>query len=174
MNVNWVALTVLVDLTVAIEIGMVLAVFLFMWRMAQVTNVGQVTREFTDEEDPADPEAIATRQVPPGIEVYEINGPFFFGASYKFKEAMREIGEHPKVMVIRMRNVLAMDATGLQALKEQYLDAKKGRRGFVISGIHAQPLVALERSGLLDLIGEENVFTDIDRALAHARRLLSA
>lgn len=167
------ALTVLVDLTVAIEIGVVLAAFLFIWRMAQVTNVGQVTREFTDEEDAADPGAIATRQVPPGIEVYEINGPFFFGASYKFKEAMREIGEHPKVMVIRMRNVLAMDATGLQALKEQYIDAKKRHCGFVVSGIHAQPLIALERSGLLETIGPENVFTDIDRALARARQLLA-
>lgn len=165
-------LTVLVDLTVAIQTGMVLAVFLFMLQMANVTNVGAVTREFIDAEDPADPEAVGTRQVPRGIEVYEINGPFFFGASYKFKEAMRQIGDAPKVIVLRMRNVLVIDATGLQALKEQYHDARKYHAGFVLSGVHAQPLVAMERSGLLALIGQENVFANFDGALRRARSLL--
>ncbi len=166
-------LTVLVDLTVAIQTGMVLAVFLFMLQMANVTNVGVVTREFIDAEDPADPEAVGTRQVPRGIEVYEINGPFFFGASYKFKEAMRQIGDAPKVIVLRMRNVLVIDATGLQALKEQYHDARKRHAGFVLSGVHAQPLVAMERSGLLAVIGQENVFANFDGALRRARSLLN-
>lgn len=166
------ALTVLVDLTAAIQVGMVLAAFLFMWRMAQVTNVEVVTREFLDEEESDDPNAIGRRQVPAAVEVYEISGPFFFGASYKFREAMRVLGRLPKVRIIRMRNVLAIDATGLQALKEQGLAARRQGISFLLADVHAQPLIALERSGLLELIGEDHVFGNIDDALDRARGLL--
>ena len=165
-------LTVLVDLTAAIQVGMVLAAFLFMWRMAQVTNVGVVVSEFVDAEDPEDPNAIGTRQVPKQVEVYEINGPFFFGASYKFKEAMSIVGSPPKARVIRMRNVLAMDATGLHALKEQAMSARRHGIAFLLADVHAQPLIALERSGLLEVIGPDNVFGNIDDALNRARKLL--
>src|SRR5579862_2201276 len=96
-------LTVLVDLTVAIEVGVVLAVFLFMRRMALVTNVGVVTREFQDEDESDDPNAIDKRSLPEGVEVFEINGPFFFGAAYKFEEAMDIVERQPKVRIIRMR-----------------------------------------------------------------------
>ncbi len=165
-------LTVLVDLTTAIQVGMVLAAFLFMWRMAQVTNVEVVTKEFIDEEEGGDPNAIGTRQVPKGVEVYEINGPFFFGASYAFREAMNIVGKAPKVTIIRMRNVLAIDATGLQVLREQSRSAKKRGSAFVLSDVHAQPLIALERAGLLETVGPENVFGHIDAALNRARELL--
>ena len=165
-------LTVLVDLTVAIQVGMVLAAFLFMWRMAQVTNVGVVTAEFVDEEEGDDPNAIATRQVPQGVEVYEINGPFFFGASYKFKEAMGVVASAPKVRILRMRRVLAIDATGLHALKEQCVSAKRHGITFLLSDVHAQPLVAIERSNLLDVLGEDNVLGNIDDALNRARDVL--
>ena len=165
-------LTVLVDLTVAIQVGMVLASFLFMWRMAQVTNVGVVTAEFIDEEEGDDPNAIATRQVPRGVEVYEITGPFFFGASYKFKEAMGVVASTPSVRILRMRRVLAIDATGLQALKEQCHSAKKHGITFILSDVHTQPLVAIERSGLLDALGEDNIFGNIDDALNRAREAL--
>lgn len=165
-------LTVLVDLTVAIQVGMILAVFLFMWRMAEVTSVGVVTREFVDADEPDDPNAIAKREVPKGVEVFEVNGPFFFGAAYKFKEAMQMVAKTPRVRIIRLRNVLAIDATGLQAIKEQYHSATKYRTTLLLSDVHAQPLVALERSGLLRLFGEERVFGNIDDALNYARRLL--
>jgi SulP family sulfate permease len=165
-------LTVIVDLTAAIEIGMVLSVFLFMRRMALVTNVGVVTREFQDEEESDDPNAIEKRTVPKGVEVYEVNGPFFFGAAYKFEEAMNIIERLPKVRIIRMRNVSAIDSTGLNVLKKVSQDCRKHNIAFLISDIHTQPLYALGQSDLIETIGEENIFGNIDDALNHARAIL--
>ncbi len=167
-------LTVLVDLTMAIQIGMVLAAFLFMHRMSMVTNVGVITREMKDEEDRDDPNAIDKRAVPEGVEVYEINGPFFFGASYKFMEAMRIVsGKPPKVRIIRMRYVNTVDATGMHVVREEFKNSRKKGIAFLISDIHAQPLFAFEQAGLLELIGEDNVFGNIDDALNKAREILS-
>ena len=166
-------LTVAVDLTSAIQTGVVLSSLLFMRQMAMATNVEVLSREFVDEEDADDPNAINKKEVPPGVEVYEINGPFFFGASYKFIEAMRETGKAtPKIRILRMRNVPSIDATGLQVLKEQYKNSSKRGTAFIISGINSQPYAALERSGLLQMIGKENVFNHIDEALARAREIL--
>jgi SulP family sulfate permease len=166
-------LTVIFDLTVAIEVGVVLAVFLFMGRMARITNIGVVTQELEDqEEDPDDPNAISKRDVPEGVEVYEVNGPFFFAAAYKFEEAMSVIEKRPRVRIIRMRNVPAIDSTGLHQLEQVWESSRKQGITFIISGIHAQPLVALERSGLAARIGEENIFGGIDDALDRARALL--
>lgn len=165
-------LTVFVNLTIAIQIGMVLAAFLFMMRMAQVMNVDMVKKDMADEEEKDDPNAVSTRQIPDGVEVYEINGPFFFGASYKFIEAMNVIEKNPKVRIIRMRNVLSIDATGIHALKEQYARFKKAGIQMILSDLHAQPLVALERIGFLDTIGEQNIFGNIDDALNHSRVIL--
>ncbi|MBI1804481.1 MAG: sulfate permease [Ignavibacteriae bacterium] len=165
-------LTVVFDLTVAIEIGVVLSVFLFMRRMAAVTNVGVVTRELKDEDETDDPNAIEKREIPKGVEVYEVNGPFFFGAAYKFEEAMRFIEKAPKVRIIRMRNVPAMDSTGLNVLKKVYNDCRKHNIAFLISDIHTQPLYALGQSEMIDLIGEENIFGNIDNALNRAREIV--
>jgi sulfate permease, SulP family len=167
------ALTVIIDLTVAIEIGMVLSAFLFMRRMAMVTNIGVVTREFQDEDETEDPNAIDKRDVPAGAEVYEINGPFFFGAAYKFEEAMNVLEKSPKVRIIRMRNVPAVDSTGINTLRRVCLDCRKHNIAFLISDIHAQPMFALGQSGLLDVVGEENIFGNIDDALDRARELMS-
>ena len=165
-------LTIVFDLTIAIQIGMVLAVILFMRRMAMVTNVGVITRELTDEEESYDPNSISKREVPENVEVFEVNGPFFFGAASTFKDAMRVIEEPPKVRIIRMRNVPAIDATGLHTLEEFYKDSKKQGTIIVLSGVHTQPLYAMTQSGLLDLFGEENVFGNIDDALDRAREIL--
>lgn len=166
-------LTVIIDLTVAIQVGMILAVILFMHRMAAVTNIGIITRELNDDdEDPSDPNAISKRSVPAGVEVYEINGPFFFGAASKFKDAMREVEEPPKIRIIRMRNVNFLDATGLQTLKELYTESKREGTSIVFSGVHAQPMFAFTQSGLLDLFGEENIHGNIDDSLDRAREIL--
>jgi len=165
-------LTVLFDLTVAIEIGVVLSVFLFMRRMALVTNVGVVTREFQDEEEIDDPNAIDKRVVPAGVEVYEVNGPFFFGAAYKFEEAMNLVEKSPKVRIIRMRNVPAVDSTGLHVLEQVLKSCRKHRIVLIVSDIHTQPLYALEQSGLIRTIGEENIFGNIDDALNRAREIV--
>lgn len=165
-------LTILVDLTVAIQAGLFLAMLLFMRRMALVTNVGQITSELVDTDEPDDPNAVSKRKVPSKAEVYEINGPFFFGASYKFMEAMNTVGAKPKVRIIRMRNVIALDATGIHTLTDAYRKFKKSGITLLISDLHTQPLFAMEKSGLLDMIGEDNVFGNIDDALNRAREIL--
>jgi len=163
-------LTVLVDLTTGIAVGMVLAAFLFMKRMAEVTNVTLVSRDFQDPEQRGDASgAIFRRQVPPGVEVYEINGPFFFGAAEKFKDTLAEISKKPKVLIIRMRNVPAIDSTAIHALRDLIRRTRKDRTIVLLSEVRSQPLVALGRSELLDEIGTDALCGDIDEALATAR-----
>src|SRR3989449_764182 len=164
-------LTVLVDLTVAIEVGMVLAAFLFMRRMAEVTNISALTHEFRDPVDDfeSDPNAVRRRVVPEGVEVYEITGPFFFGAAETPRDRLGRFAARPKVLILRMRHVPAVDPTGLRALREL---VKRGRHEgtlVLLSDVHAQPVVALERSGMYDELGEENIHGNIDDALNRAR-----
>ena len=167
-------LTVLVDLTVAIEVGMVLAAFLFMRRMAEVTNISVLTHEFTDPIDDFehDPNAVRRRAIPEGVQVYEITGPFFFGAAETFKDRVSRIAGKPKVLILRMRHVLAIDSTGLHALRELVQRSRREGILVVLSDVHAQPVVALERSGLYDDLTEENVHGNIDDALNRARQHL--
>jgi SulP family sulfate permease len=164
-------LTVFVDLTVALSVGMVLAAFLFMKRMSEVTNISLVTRDFQDAaEGKADETgAIYRRQIPPGVEVYEINGPFFFGAAEKFKDTLAEVSRKPKVLIIRMRNVLAMDSTAMHALRDLVRRTKRDGTTVFLSDVHSQPLVALVKSELLNEIGESQVVGNIDLALEAAR-----
>jgi sulfate permease, SulP family len=167
-------LTVLWDLTVAIEVGMVLAAFLFMRRMAEVTNISALTHEFQDPVDDfeGDPNAVRRRVVPPGVEVYEITGPFFFGAAETFKERLSRIAGRPKVLILRMRHVPAIDSTGLHALRELVTRGRREGTLVILSDVHAQPVVALERSGMYDDLGEENIHGNIDDALNRARQHL--
>lgn len=167
-------LTVLVDLTVAIQVGVVLAALLFMRRMAEVTQVGYVTRMLNqdEEEDPDDPLSINRRKVPAGVEVFEVSGPFFFGAADKFKNAISAVEEKPRILILRLRHVMSLDATALQALESVYSRARREQTILILSGVHAQPLIVLERSGLLDKIGADNIHGNIDDALNRARNLL--
>jgi len=165
-------LTVIFDLTIAIEVGMLLSVILFMQRMASMSNVGIVTGELKDEEDTSDPNTIITRSIPSGVDVFEISGPFFFGAASKFKDAMHVVGKAPAIRIIRMRKVMSIDATGLNMLKELVSDCRKTNTQLILSGVHAQPIFAMQQYGLADEIGEENMFGNIDDALDHARKLL--
>ncbi|OGW72432.1 MAG: sodium-independent anion transporter [Omnitrophica bacterium GWA2_52_12] len=168
-------LTVVVDLTVAIEVGMVLAAFLFMRRMALVSNTELVTAEMNDEEEPDDPEAISKKVVPKGVLVYEVNGPFFFGASANFMEALSQIGEkNPKVIIIRMRHVPVMDATGLHVLKTEIRKAKGKGIAFILSGVGPGLRQILTRAELVEMLGKQNVIEDFDSALSRAREILEA
>ena len=157
------ALTVLVDLSVAIQAGMVMAAFLFMRRMSEVTNISALTRELDD--DSWQPISSLTRKVPDDVQVFEINGPFFFGAAEKFKDTMNDLGKRPTAMILGMRNVPAMDATGLAALRDLVRRARKDGTRVILAGVHAQPMTVLARSGFLDEIGEEFMAGTIDEAL---------
>ena len=177
------SLTVLVDLTVAISVGMVLAAFLFIRRMAEVTNVSAVTKELSEEEPSdamggdlyqTDPNGIRRRRIPSGVEVFEINGPFFFGAEEMFKATLEQIADKPKVLVIRMRDVLALDSTGMHALKDVVHRSRKDGTTVLLADVHMQPLVALTGSSVLDEIGRENIFSNMDDALARARSIVGA
>jgi len=168
-------LTVLIDLTVAISVGMVLAAFLFMKRMAEVTNVRAVKREFEEDETDlyaTDANGMRYRDIPRGVEVYEINGAFFFGAAETFKDTLAQIAGKPKVLIIRMRDVLLLDSTGMHALKDVVHRSRKDGTTVLLSDVHMQPLVALTGSPVLEEIGQENVFANLDEALERARSLL--
>jgi SulP family sulfate permease len=167
-------LTVFVDLTVAIEVGMVLAAFLFIRRMSQVTNISAITDELDDDGDPYDTDLNATRRrrIPKGVEVFEIYGAFFFGAAERFKDALAQVAARPTVLIIRMRHVLALDSTGMHALKEVVHRSRQEGTRVLLADVHMQPLVALTGSAVLAEIGEENLFDNLDSALNRARELL--
>ena len=165
-------LTIIFDLTIAIQIGMILAVLLFMRRMAMVTNVGIITRELKDEEEKVDVNSIQNKKVPDGVEVFEINGPFFFGAVSKFRDAVRIVENPPKIIIIRMRDVPAIDSTGIHALEQLLKETKKHGTHLVLSGVHTQPLMALANAEFISKIGEENIHGNIDDALDRAREIL--
>ena len=167
-------LTVLVDLTVALQTGIVLAALLFMRRMAALSQAGYVTRMLSEEDDPDDPLAIARRDVPAGVEIFEVQGALFFGAATKFRDSIRQVEAPPRVLIVRLRNVIAIDASGLNELEQLCAESARSGTRIVLSGVHAQPLIALERSGLLERLGAENVCAEIDAALARARELVAA
>jgi SulP family sulfate permease len=110
--------------------------------------------------------------VPNGVEVYEVNGPFFFGAAETFKDTLGQIARKPKVLIIRMRNVPAIDSTGLHALKDVVHRTRRDGTLVLLSDVHTQPLVALGRSAVLEEVGEENLFGNLDDALDRAREHL--
>jgi sulfate permease, SulP family len=166
-------LTVLTDLTIAVMIGMVLAAMLFMKRMSEVTNIGVLRDEIAETgpelPDPTDPQSLEKRDIPPGVEVYEIAGPFFFGVADRLKDTLRGLTRPPKVFILRMRRVPAIDATGMHALEEFYDKCRKQGTTLLLAGVHAQPVFAMERYGLIQKIGLEHMCGTVDEALERAR-----
>ena len=169
-------LTVLTDLTKGVGVGMILAAMLFMKRMSEVTNVAAVRDEIDEAGDEfadlSDPNSLLGRNVPPGVEIYEINGPFFFGVADRLKDTLRGLERPPKVFILRLRRVPAIDATGMHALDELHDKCRKERTHLLLSGVHAQPIFAMTAYGLVDKIGEDNMFGNIDEALNKAREII--
>lgn len=167
------ALTVFVDLVIAIEVGIVLAALLFMRRMAEVTQVSKVGISLNgEEEDENDPLALRLRQVPAGVEVYEIAGPFFFGAADKFKNALTTVSTKPIVLILRLRHVPAIDATALQALENLHRQSLKMSTTLILSGVNPDPMLTMKRAGFIDKVGVGNIFGDIDAALQRAGEII--
>lgn len=160
-------LTVFIDLTFAIEAGMVLAAFLFMRKIANLTEVRAMNRGWDDpESEEARTAADSPRQpLPEGVEIYSIRGSFSFGAANKLLELDQITSKFPKVLVLEMASVLYLDATGIRVLDQLHRDCKKIGTRLVIAGIQAQPLSALRKAGELHDIGEENVHPNLDRFL---------
>jgi SulP family sulfate permease len=159
-------LTVIIDLTVAIEIGMVLAVFLFMRKMIKFSNVNILTQQIDDERDSIDKDAISNYKIPKDVEVFEITGPLFFGAAYKFKDAIKFIERTPKVLIIRMRHVPIIDATGIHVLKDVYQETKKRGTKIILSGVTSEQVMEeLKKSRLVFSIGKANIADNFEEAL---------
>jgi SulP family sulfate permease len=172
-------LTVLADLTMAVGVGMVLAALLFMKRMADVFDVSVLVREFAngaDEQDvvdESDPLVMVARAMPPGLEAFEINGPFFFGVADRLKDTLNALERPPKVFILRMRRVPAIDATGLHALREFHHKCARQGTTLLLAGVQEQPRAALQRSGLAEQVGVDNIFGSSMDALARAYDLLT-
>ena len=166
-------LTIVFDLTVAIEVGIVCACLLFMRRMSETTDVKAVYDEIDLNED-ADMERgnLEHLTIPKGVEVYEINGPYFFGAGNKFEDLMGGFGDRPKVRIIRMRKVPFIDSTGLHNLENMCLMSQKEGITVVLSGVNEKVEAVLNRNGFPKLLGEENICNHIDLALARARDIV--
>ncbi|MBI9021429.1 MAG: sulfate permease [Verrucomicrobia bacterium] len=160
-------LTVFADLTVAIGTGVVLSAFLFMRRMETVTQAGIIHLDDENEEEKTVP-----LDVPQNVEVFEIDGPFFFGAASMFQDEIRKI-KMPKVLILRLRHVPAIDATGLRALEEMVDSTRRTGTILLISGIHKQPTDAMKKAGLIQKIGHDRIHKDIAHALEQARSLLA-
>lgn len=165
-------LTVLIDLTVAIQVGVLLAGFLFLQRMSNETQVKLVTENLR-ERDESESRDISGLDIPAGVEVFEIYGSLFFAAIERFKEAINRVEKRPRVLILRMRNVLSIDATGLLALEDLLNSAQKDGMVLIISAISDQPLAMLQRAGFIDRLGAENMAKDIFEALDKARQILS-
>lgn len=166
-------LTVLVDLTVAIEIGMVLAVFLFMRKMIQFSDVSLLKNGLDENGIENDKDAIGKFLIPDNIEVFEITGPLFFGAAYKFKDAMRFIEKPPKVLIIRMRQVPIIDATGIKTIEEVFKESKHRGTKLILSEVHSEQVIAqLKARRLLFAIGKANVTVSFSAAIERGKRIL--
>ncbi len=169
-------LTVFMDLTVAVGVGVVLASILFMKRMTEVSDVIDIARELEDGnggwDELDDPDAVAKKVVPQGVEVYEITGPFFFGVADRLKDVLREVEPPPRIFILRMRKVPAIDATGMHALDEFHDKCARQGTVLLLSGVNPHVREALERSGLFGDTLAGNVLGNIDLALERARELL--
>lgn len=163
--------TIFIDLPSAIELGVVFSALLFMKRMSDVTSIKILAKEISDDEKNGD-QLSQTLPVPDGVQVYEINGPLFFGTANRFDETERAISQKPKVRILRFRDVPIIDSTGMHALKAFYENCKKSRIHLIITGLHVQPLDAMVKSNLYDLIGEENVFSSMKESIDRAKELL--
>jgi sulfate permease, SulP family len=165
-------LTVLIDLTIALEIGMVLAAFLFMRKMIKFSDVKVLTRQFEGGEG-SDSDPIAGHVIPKDVEVFEITGPLFFGAAHKFKDAIKYIEKTPKVLIIRMRRVPIIDATGIRTLEEVFKEAKHRGTKLILSEIHSEQVMEeLKDARLLFAIGKGNITNTFDEALERCKIVL--
>ena len=167
-------LTIIFDLTIAIEVGLIIACLLFMKRMSETTDVKAITEEI----DPNLESEFSTGNlehliIPKGVEVYEINGPYFFGAGNKFEEIMASFGDRPQVRIIRMRKVPFVDSTGIHNLTSLCEMSQKEGIQVVLSGVREKVNAQLEHAGFYHLIGEENICSHINLALKRANEIIA-
>lgn len=162
-------LTVLTDLTVAVEVGLVLAAVLFIKRVSETTQITAVDERAADL-GPED--TLAGKEVPDGVVVFNLFGAFLFGAADKLEATLSRYQQVPEVLILGVKRVMAIDATGLNAIEELRVKLASKGRHLILSGPHTQPLMAMQREGLIDRLGAENTCENLDQALQRARELL--
>jgi SulP family sulfate permease len=163
-------LTVLTDLTVAVEVGLVLAAMLFIRRVSETTQITSVD-ERTDHLGPED--TLAGKTVPDGVVVFNLFGAFLFGAADKLEGTLARYQQVPEVLILGVKRVMAIDATGLNAIEEIRVKLASHGRQLILSGPHTQPLMAMQNDGLIDRLGPENTCENLDAALKRASEILA-
>jgi len=163
-------LTVAVDLPTAVGASLVLASALLVKRLAETAHV-EADVEVTQGDSPG--QQTTGKIIPDGVMVFRVFGAFFFGTADKLETSLRRTGELPEVLILRMRDALALDATGLDALEDLLEKLRLKKKDLILCGPHSQPLFALTRAGFLDRIGAENVCGDMESSLARARQILN-
>ncbi len=164
-------LTVFVGLNFALPLGIVLAMILFIKRVMETTDIEVLRHEVEDERSHIT-EDFETLEIPKGVEVFQIKGPFFFGIANKFEEAEQEIHENPRVRILRMRRVPFIDSTGMKNLRSFIERSKRHRTRIILSGVTPKALSALEKEGLYHEIGKENICRDIESSLDRAKEIM--
>ncbi len=167
----WIAtfsLTVLMDLTVAVGVGMALAALLYIYRIAETTTVTPVTREYLED---GQIHILQDKEIPAGVTILRIHGPFLFGTTEKLAEATRDLGAFGEIVILRLRNMTALDATGIHALGQFHDRLRKGGKTLLLCGARDQPSDLISRSDFLQRIGAQNVLPNVQAALDRARQL---
>lgn len=167
-------LTIIFDLTIAIEVGLIIACLLFMRRMSETTDVRVISDEINPDEEYSDMKLgnLEHLTIPEGVEVYEINGPYFFGVGNRFEEIMATMGDRPAVRVIRMRKVPFVDSTGIHNLTNLCLMSQKEGIQIILSGVTEKVNSQLTKAGFCELVGNENICSHIDLALERANEIV--
>ena len=169
-------LTIIFDLTIAIEVGLIIACLLFMRRMSETTDVHVISNEINPADEDSDMHLgnIEHLTIPKGVEVYEINGPYFFGAGNRFEEIMATLGDRPQVRIIRMRKVPFVDSTGIHNLTNLCEMSQKEGIQIVLSGVTEKVHSQLNKAGFYDIVGQDNICSHIDIALDRAKEIINA
>ncbi len=162
------ALTVFADLTVAVEVGIVMAALLFIHRVADTTTVERVTAEYVES---GRAHILQDKDIPPYVAIFRIHGPFLFGSTDKLETVTSDVAHLPEIVVLRLRNMTALDATGMRAIADLAAKLRAAGRHLVLCGARKQPAEVLRRGGLGALVGEENVQPHVHAALERARQL---
>ena len=165
-------LTVIFDLTVAIGVGLLLACILFMRRVMETTEISVIKNEIKVQDESGIHSYDEGLTIPKGVEVYEINGPYFFGVATQFEELMDEFRDKSKVRIIRMRKVPFIDSTGIHNLANLCEMSSKRKITVVLSGVNPKVHSALQKANFYNILGEKNICPDINVALARANELL--
>lgn len=160
-------LTVIFDLTIAIEVGLLLAVLLFIRRTSESSSISLITSKIDTLKD-AETDVEEVLIIPKGVEIYEIEGPFFFGLANKFNELQKNVSKRAKVRIIRMRHVPFIDSTGLHNLETLFKNSRREKIKFILSGVNPSVRETIEKAGLIEHIGEDNVCDSIQIALDRA------